>query len=86
MLHRLRRSFALIFQSFLVESKTRTYVPRAGGGGAAHGEAAGPGGAGQDGMPAGRFAQETTDPLAYQGIEDNCPERLFGSTNKRNPM
>ena len=33
---------------------------------------------GQDGTPTSRFAQETTDPLAFQGIEDDCPERFFG--------
>ena len=61
-------------------------IPRAGWGRAANGRVAGQGGAGQDGTPTGRFAQETTDPLAPQSIEDNCPERLFGSTNNRNPM
>ena len=29
-------------------------------------------GAEQNVTPTGRFAQETTDPLALQGIEDNC--------------
>ena len=43
------------------------------------------GGAGQDGTPAGRFARETTDPFAFQGMEDMCPGRCFVS-NKRNPM
>ena len=52
---------------------------------AAHGRAAGQGQAGQDGTLTGRFAQETTDPLAFQGIEDNCPELVFGGTNRRNP-
>ena len=58
----------------LVESKTRTYHGRvgAGRGRAAHGGAAGRGGAGQDGTPTGRFDQEITVPLAFQGIEDNC--------------
>ena len=42
--------------------------------------------AGQDGTPTGRFAQDKTDPLAAQSIEENCPERFFGSTNKRIPM
>ena len=28
------------------------------------------------------IAQETTVPLALQTIEDNCPERFFGNTNK----
>ena len=46
------------------------------------------GGAGRrrGGTPAGLFAQETTDPPALQGIEDNCPGLLFGNTNKRSPM
>ena len=50
---------------------------------AAHGGAAGHGGAGQkDGMPTVRSAQKTTVPVSPQSIVDNCPERLFGSTNK----
>ena len=60
-----------------VESKTRTYHGRVG---------AGRGGGGLDGTPTGRFAQETTDPFAHQGMEDNCPGRCFISTDKRNPM
>ena len=64
-----------------------TNIPRAGRGGAANGEAARRGGAGQDGTPTGRFAQEKTVLfVAFQGIVDNCPERLFGSTEKRTPM
>ena len=60
-------------------------LPRAGLGGAARGGAAcggaaGRGGLGQDGSP------RRTVSLALQGIEDNRPGRLFGSTNKRNPM
>ena len=43
-----------------VESKTWTYVPRAGRVGAAHDGAARRGGAGQDGTPTDLFAQETT--------------------------
>ena len=61
-------------------------IPWAGRGGAAPGGATGLGWAGQDGTPTGRFAQEATVPVALQGIENNCPECLFGSTNKRNPM
>ena len=55
-------------------------IPRAGRGGAAHGGAAGRSGAGQDGTPTDPVAQETIGLLAAQSIEDNCPERLFGST------
>ena len=61
-------------------------IPQVVRGGASHGGAAGRGGAGQDGTPTGRFAQETTAPLALQGIGNNCPECLSGSKNKRNPM
>ena len=43
-------------------------------------------GAGQDRTLPGRFALETTDPLVLQSIEDNCPRRLFASTNKRNTI
>ena len=39
--------------------------------------------AGQDGTPTDRSAKETTVPRTFQGIEGNCPERLFGSTNKK---
>ena len=57
-------------------------IPRTGRGGAAHREEASWGGAGRDRTPTCRFAQERTDPLLLQGVEDNCPERLFGGTNK----
>ena len=60
-------------------------IPQAGRGGAAHGGVLGWGEARQDGTPTGRFAQEITDPLAPQGVEETCPERLSGSTIKRNP-
>ena len=53
---------------------------------AAHGGVAGRSGARQFGTPTDPFAQKTTDHPAPQGIEDNCPERLFGSTNKGNLM
>ena len=61
-------------------------IPRAGRCGAAHCGAAGQGGTGQDGTPTGRSVQETPDPLAFQGIENNCPEHPPGSMNKRNHM
>ena len=44
-------------------------TPRAGRVGAAHGGAAGRGGAGQDGTPLGRSGPESTFPLALQQIE-----------------
>ena len=44
-------------------------------GGARRGGGAEQGGAGRD---ADECTQETTVPLALQGIEDNCPERFFG--------
>ena len=50
-------------------------IPQAARGGPGQGStggAAGQGGAGQDGTPTGRFDQETTVPVALQGIEDNC--------------
>ena len=49
---------------------------------AAHGEAARQGGAGQNGTPTDRFAQETTVHPALQGIEDNCPERFSEARTK----
>ena len=54
--------------------------------GAAHGGAAKRGGAGQHRTQTCRVAQEPTDSLALQSIVDNCPERPFARTNKRNPM
>ena len=41
-------------------------IPRAGLRGAAHGEAAGRSGAGQDRMPTSRFSQDTTTPFAHK--------------------
>ena len=41
--------------------------------------AAGPGSTGQ-------VALKPTVPLALLNIVDNCPERLFASTKKENPM
>ena len=70
--------------SILVESKTRTHHGRVESGGARRGGWAGR--ARQDGTPTCLFAQDTTVPRALQGIEDNRPEHLFGSANKRNPM
>ena len=67
-----------------VESKTRTHHERVGSGGARWGGWAGR--ARQDGTPTGLSAQDTNVPRALQGIEDNCPEHLFGSTNKGIPM
>ena len=61
-------------------------IPRAVRVGAAHGGAAGRGGAGQNRTPTGRVAQKPAVPLALQGIVDNCPERFFASANKGNPM
>ena len=54
--------------------------------GAAHGGAAGRGGAGQNRTPTGRVAQKLTAPAAPQGIVDSCRERPFASTNKGNPI
>ena len=61
-------------------------IPRAVRVSAAHGGAAGRGGAGQNRMPTGRVAEKPTVPLALHNIVDNCPERSFASTNKGNPM
>ena len=55
-------------------------------GGEVYGGAAGQGGVEQDGKPTGLFAKKRTDPFSQQGIDDNCRERFFGSTKKRNPM
>ena len=63
-----------------------TDIPRVGRVGAPHGGAAGQGGSGLVGTPAGVFALETTVPQAFQGFDDNCSERFFKSTSKRNPM
>ena len=52
-------------------------IPRAGRVGAAHGGAAGRGGAGQHGTPTDRFAQEITVLRTLQGTVCNCSERFF---------
>ena len=83
------RAARTIFFHFLVppvESKTRTYVPRAGRDGVAHGGTAGPDGDGQHGTPTGRLAQEKTAPLTPQLIEENARGRVFGRKNKGSPM
>ena len=67
-----------------VETKTRTHYGRVGSRGAQRGGWARR--ARQDGTPTGFSAQDTTVPRVLQGIEDNCPEHLLGSTNKGNPM
>ena len=36
--------------------------------------------AGPEGTSTARLAQETFDSRAHEATEDNCPERLFGST------
>ena len=72
-----------LLRQTLVESKTRTYHGRDG---AAHGGTAGQDGDGQGGTPTGRFAQETTDPLTHQTIEENLLGRVSGRTDKGNPM
>ena len=63
-------------------------IPRAGRGGAAHGGAAVRSGAGQDGTQTGRFAQETTFPLAPKTTRAwrTTVLNVFGSMNKRNPI
>ena len=43
------------------------------------------GGAGKDGTPTDLSAQETTGPLALQGIEGSCPERFFRKHNGGTP-
>ena len=71
-------ALSFLRQTF-VESKTRTYHRREG---AAHGGTAGQGGDGQGGTPTGRSAQETTDPLTAQTIEENPLGRVSGRTDK----
>ena len=61
-------------------------IPRAVRGGAACGGAAGRAGPGWARTLVGRFAQETTVPLAHKGIVGSCPGSIFGCTNKRIPI
>ena len=75
-----------VIDHYPVESKTLTCHGRVG---AERHTAGRRRGAGQEGVPTGRFAQKTTIPLAlqsFQGIEDDSLERLFGGTIQRNPM
>ena len=44
------------------------------------------GGAAQNRTPTGRVAKKPTVPLALQRVVNNCPERLFASTNKGKRM
>ena len=53
---------------------------------ATHGGAARRSGAAKDRTPTVRFAQKTIVSSFLQRIEDSCPERLFGSTNKGHHM
>ena len=39
--------------------------------------------AGPEGTSTVRLAKDTSVPRAHQGTEDNCSERLFGSTNNQ---
>ena len=66
-----------------------TDIRRAGRFGAAQSGAAGRGGTRQDRTPTGRFAQDTTVPLAPLSFENNCPERSSEARTKeilRKPM
>ena len=60
-------------------------IPRAGRGGPAHGEAAGRDGVRWDETLTIRSAQETTDRITRQDIENNCSERIFGEITKDIP-
>ena len=55
-----------------VESTTRTYHGRVGSGRPAGQR----GGAGQGGTPTEQFAQETSGPRAFQGMDDKSPDHL----------
>ena len=70
-----------------VESKTQTYHGRVGRGGARRGGGTKRGRAEwhADGSirPGEKLICSFQD---LQGIEDNCPERLFGSAKKTNPV
>ena len=57
----------------LVESKARTYHRRSGSGRPKAGRR------GEARTPTGRFAYDTTDPLAPQSIVNNCPKRPPGA-------
>ena len=68
-----------------VKYKTRTYHGRFGAR-RRTAERLGQGEKGQNETSTGQYAQEATDSLTPQSIENNCPECLFGSTNNRNSM
>ena len=62
-------------------------IQQAGRGGPAHSGRRGGARQGRMGyVPTGRFAQKTTVHLAFPKVEENCFERLSGSTDKRNLM
>ena len=77
--------FAPIYFNFYLS------IPKPGhttGGSGRHGagRTAGRGNAGQNKVPTFRSPWKPTAPLALQRTVNNCPGRLFASTNKGNPM
>ena len=66
-----------------VESKTRTHNEPVGSGRRTAGRQGGRGWVGRAAV--GSIPPGDNPPFVLQRIEDNCPGRLFGSTNKRNP-
>ena len=70
-------------EKMYVESKTRKHHGRVGSGST---QRSGWARRVQQDGPTGFSAQDTTVTCVLQGIEDNCLEHHFGSTNKRNPM
>ena len=77
-----QQSEAFFFPKLLVESEARTYHGRVGPGR----KAGRRGGATQDGTPTEQYAQETSDPCTFQGIDETMLECFSRSTNKRNQM
>ena len=87
--HREQQSWMCLQNKRTCQTQNPDITTGGSGRGAAHGGATERSGAGQNRRPTDPIAQITTDPLTlkhFQSTTDNCLERLFERTNKRNSM
>ena len=79
----LRLTHGTVDDMLTCRPETRTYHGRVESGSAQRGGWARR--AWPNGMPTGFSVQDTTVTRVHQGIENDCPEHIFGSMNQRNP-